>query len=167
MRPALGLSVGRACPAVVDRELLEVGQDGERQFRRPGIAAQLKGRAEIVFQIDGGLLGFEEELARAADAKAVVGRLGVAADLDGILVDDIFVRFGVALLVVDVPAEGLEERIEELPPQLGFVVALALIGFAVLLEAVDEGGNDRRRLTHNRQSLFVSVSVPPKNTPFH
>ena len=33
-------------------------------------------------------------------------------------------------------------------------------------EPVDEGGNDRGRLTHNRQSLCVSVSVPPQNTPF-
>ena len=49
---------------------------------------------------------------------------------------------------------------------MGFVVALAFIGFAVLLEAVDEGGNDRGRLTHNRQSLCVSVSVPPEDTPF-
>ena len=50
--------------------------------------------------------------------------------------------------------------------QLGFVVTLALVGFAVLLEPVDEGGNERGRLTHSRQSFFVSVSVPPKNTPF-
>ena len=157
----------RACPAIVDGELFEIRQDGQRKFGRPGIAAKLIGRTEIVFQIDGGFLGFEEKLARAADTKTIVGSFGVAADLDGIFMDDIFIRLGVALLIGDIPPERLEERIEKLPTHLGFVVALALVGFAVLLEAVDEGGNDRRRLTHNRQSLFVSVSVPPKNTPFH
>ncbi len=81
--------------AVVDGEFLEIGEDGERQFGGPGIAAQLEGGAEIVLDIDGGFLGFEEELARAADAEAVVGGLGDAADLDGILVDDILVCLGV------------------------------------------------------------------------
>jgi hypothetical protein len=28
----------RACPAIVDGELLEIGQDGQREFGRPGIA---------------------------------------------------------------------------------------------------------------------------------
>jgi len=37
---------------------------------------------------------------------------------------------------------------------------------AAVHESVNEGGNDRGRLTHNRQSLSVAVSVPPKNTPF-
>ncbi len=71
--------------------------------------------------------------------------------------DDIFVRLGVALLIGDIPPECFKERIEKFPTQLSFVVTLALIGFAVLLEAFDEGGNDRGRFTHNRQSLFISV----------
>ena len=58
--------------AVVDGELLEVGEDGERQLGRPGVAAQLEGGADVVLDVDGGLLGFDEELARAADAEAVV-----------------------------------------------------------------------------------------------
>jgi hypothetical protein len=82
------------------------------------------------------------------------------------VVKDIFLGFRVALLIGDIPPERLEERIEKLPAQLGFVVTLALVGLAVLLEPVDESGNDRGRLTHSRQSLCVSVSVPPQNTPF-
>ena len=62
MRPALALSAGLGDPAIVDGELLEIGQDGQRKFGRPGIAAKLIGRTEIVLQIDGWLLGFEEEL---------------------------------------------------------------------------------------------------------
>ena len=156
----------RACAAIVDGELLEIRQDGQRKFGRPGIAAELIGRADLVFYIYGGFLGFEEKLARAADAETIVGGFGVAADLDGIFVDDVFVGLGVPLLIGNVPPERLEERIEKLPAHLGFVVALAFIGFAVLLEAVDEGGDDRGRLTHSRGSLCVSISVPPKNTPF-
>ena len=156
----------RASPAIVDGELFEIRQDRQREFGRPGIAAKLIGGTEFVFQIDGGFLGFEEKFPGAADAETVVRGFGIAADLDGIFVDDIFVRLGVTLLIGDIPAERLEERIEKLPAQLGFVVTLALVGLAVLLEPVDEGGNDRGRLTHNRQSLFVSVWVPPKNTLF-
>mgnify|MGYP006957732570 FL=1 len=80
--------------------------------------------------------------------------------------DDIFIRLGMALFIGDIPPERLEKRIEKLPAKLGFVVALAFVGLAVLLEPVDESGNERGRLTHSRQSLCVSVSVPPKNTPF-
>ena len=80
--------------------------------------------------------------------------------------DDIFVRLSVALLIGDIPPERLEERIEKLSAHLGFVITLALVGLDVLLETLDEGSNDSGRLTHNRQSLFVAVSVPPKNTPF-
>ena len=111
----------RARPAIVDGELFEIRQDGQRKFRRPGIAAKLIGRAEIVFQIDGGLLSFEKELARAADPKAVVRGFGIPANLDGIFMDDIFIRLGVALLIGESPSERLEERIEKLPAQLARV----------------------------------------------
>ncbi len=40
--PLIGLD-----PAVVDGELFEVGQDGERQLGRPGITAQLEGGMDI------------------------------------------------------------------------------------------------------------------------
>ncbi len=69
--------------AVVDGELLEIGQDGEGQLGGPGVAAELVGGGDLVLEVDGGLLGFDEELARAADAEGVIGGLGGAADLDG------------------------------------------------------------------------------------
>jgi len=80
-----------------------------------------------------------------------------SADLDGVFGDYFLVGFHVALLVRDIPTERLEERIEKLPTQLGFIVTLAFVGFAVLLEPVDKGSNEKGRLTHNLQSLFVSV----------
>ena len=133
--------------AVVDRELFKIRQDRQREFGRPGIAAKLIGRTEIGFQIDGGLLGFEEKFARAADTETIVGSFSVSADLDSIFMDNIFVRLGVTLLIRDIPPERFKERIEKLPAQLGFVVTLAFVGFSVLFEPVDEGGNDRGRLT--------------------
>jgi hypothetical protein len=111
--------------------------------------------------------GFALGMSLQRPVRALGGRGIGQRRLDRVFMDDIFVRLGVALLIRDIPPERLEKRIQKLPTHLGFVVPLALVGFAVLLEAVDEGGNGRRRLTHNRQSLFVSVSVPQKNTPFH
>jgi hypothetical protein len=62
----------------------------------------------FVFELLRRLLGLEEELAGPTDPEAVVGGLVLAADLDRVLVDDILVGFGIALAVVDVPAERLE-----------------------------------------------------------
>src|SRR5437667_332277 len=83
--------------------------------------AKLKGRAGIVLDVHGGLLGFQEKLPSAADAKAIVRRFGPLADFDGVLVDNVLVGFGVALFVVHVPTERLEERVEELMTKLRFV----------------------------------------------
>jgi hypothetical protein len=47
---------------------------------------------------------------------------------------DVFVGLGVAGLVGDVPAEGLEKGIDELEPYLGFVVGRIAVGLDVLVE---------------------------------
>ena len=91
--------------AVVDGELLEIGEDGEGQLGAPRIAAELVGGLDVVLDVDRGLLGLDEELALLADAEGVIRRLGRAADFDLVLVDDLFVLLGEALHVVDVPAE--------------------------------------------------------------
>jgi hypothetical protein len=49
----------------------------------------------VGFDIDGRLLLLEEKFARAADAEAIVGRFGCAADLNRILVYDVLVGLGV------------------------------------------------------------------------
>ena len=65
-----------------------------------------------------------------------------------VFVDDVFVGFGVASGVVDVPAEGFEEGVEEFAADLGFVVLAGFVGVEVALEAFDEiedffwGGHD-------------------------
>ena len=149
MRPVAAVSslVGLDA-AVVDRELLEVGEDAEREFGGPGVAAELEGGAGVVLDVNGGLLGFEEELARAADAEAVVRGFGGLADFDGVFVDDVLVGLGVALLVVHVPAEGFEERVEELAAELGFVVVGRAVGVAVAVEPLDQVEDLRWWLRH-------------------
>ena len=111
----------------------------------PGVAAQLERGRRILPDAHRGFLGFEEELALVADPEAVIGRLGRAADADGVLVDDFLVRLRVAAFVVHVPAEGLEERIQELLPELRLVVRARQVRLALALEALDQIENDRRR----------------------
>lgn len=123
---------------IVNRQLLEVGEHGERELGAPGVAAQLVGGPGVGLDGDGGLFGFEEELTGAADAEAVVGGLDVAADFDGILVDDVLVGVGVALLVVDIPAEGLPEGVEVFAAELRLVVAGGLVVLDMGLEIFDD-----------------------------
>lgn len=85
-----------------------------------------------------GFLASNEELAHAPDTERVVGRLGEPAHLHRVLVDHVLVRFGVALLVVHVPAERLEERVQELTPELGLVVTAGAVRLPVPVESFDE-----------------------------
>jgi hypothetical protein len=124
--------------AIIDGEFFEIAEDAEREFRGPGVAAELKGWGGFRLDPDGGLFGFEKEFARAADAEAVVGSFGGFADFDGVLVDDVFVGFGVALFVIDVPAERFEERVKKFAAELCFVVLTGFVGVELLFETGDE-----------------------------
>ena len=77
--------------------------------------------------------------------------------------DDVLVGFGVALLVINVPAERFEERIEEFAAELRFVVLAGLVGLEVLLEAVDKL-DDFRWATHFGRSESESQSRRGFNT---
>ena len=132
--------------AVVDGELLEIGQDAHRQLGRPGIAPQLEGGADRLADIDRRLLGLDEEAPHAAaDAEAVVGGLGPAADLDGVLVDDFLVGVGVALCGCRRPSRGPKKRVEELLAELGLVVAVGAVCFPVRREPLDQFAHLCRR----------------------
>ena len=103
----------------------------------------------FLLDVNGRFLGFEEKLARAADAKTVIRRFRRAAHADGVLVNDVFVGFGVALLVVNVPAQRLEERIKEFAAQLGFVVLAGFVSVELLFEACDQSEISRGADTDN------------------
>ena len=129
--------VGAGAP-VVDGEFFKVGEDAQGQFAAPGVAAQLEGGVEIIFDVDGGLFGFDEEFCLPADAESVIGGFGFALHFNGRFVHHVFVCFGVALFVVHVPAERLEEGVDEFAAGLGFVVDSGAVIVAVALELGDE-----------------------------
>jgi hypothetical protein len=55
-------------------------------------------------------------------------------------VDDVLVRLGVTLAVVDVPAEALEaeEGVDELAARLRFVVLAGAVGIGIAVESLDQ-----------------------------
>ena len=123
--------------AVVDGKLGKVGEDRERQFGAPGIAAQLVSGTGIVFDADRGLFRFEEELLCPAYAEGVVRRLGGAPHFDGSLVDYVLVGFCNGGLVSDIPAEGFKEGVDKFHPHLGLTI-LRVVGIEVLVELCDQ-----------------------------
>ena len=152
MRPADALSVAAGLdPAVVDGELLEIGEDGEGQLGAPRIAAELVRRLDVVLDVHRGLLGLDEELALLADAEGVVRRFGRAADPHLVLVDDLLVLLREPLGVVDVPAERGEEGINELVADGGLAECGVAVLVVVALEELDKlddlGRSGHRRLT--------------------
>jgi len=79
-----------------------------------------------------------EELANSTDPETVVGGFRIAVDLDRIFVDYLLVTLGGALLVIDIPPEELEERIQEILAKLRLVVRAAAVFVGVPSEALDE-----------------------------
>jgi len=67
-------------------------------------------------------------------------RLGFCggADPDGVFMYDVLVGLGKAGGVVYVPAEGHEERVEELVAELSFVIVGVFVGFDVAVEGFYE-----------------------------
>jgi hypothetical protein len=55
-------------------------------------------------------------------AKRVI-RDGGCSYLNGVLVDDVLVGLGKTLFVVDIPPQGLEERINEFSSDLSFILS--------------------------------------------
>ncbi len=55
-----------------------------------------------------------------------------------LVLDDFLVRFGDALPVIDIPAEGIEERVDELPSNLRLVVVAGFVLVFVAVESFDE-----------------------------
>jgi len=142
-----GLVFGTGLVArIVNNEVPEIRQDRQRQLRGVGVAAELKRRCGINTDADGGFLGFEKEFASAApaggasaDVEAIVGRLGGAADLDGVFIDNFAVSLGISLVIVDVPSQRLEHGIDEVDAKLGLAVLIGLVDLRLLGELPNLG----------------------------
>ena len=77
--------LGGPRPAVVDRELLKVGENGDGQIGRPGITPYLVSGIDTGFDIYGGPLHLDEEFPLLEETKAVVGTLDLSLHIDRIL----------------------------------------------------------------------------------
>ena len=186
----------RFAAAVVEGELGEVGQHAHRQFGRPGVAAYLEGGfVGLAARVErhAGAFGFHEEDGPATHAEGVVGRFHPPAHRHPRFVDDLLVLLGVALRVVHVPAQRLEEGIDELAASLGLVVGgtVVLRGFTAVFrgltavfrgvvvetpDQVKDGLGDGHDIpfcdsstfsnrSHNRRSTRSSTSAPVATPP--
>jgi len=101
--------------AVIDRELLEIGQDRDRQTDVPGIDFELVCQYAVVLNVLGRFFGLDEELAHPAQPESVVRGFGMRAALnvDRVLVHHLTVVDREAFVVGDVPSQRFEEGVQE------------------------------------------------------
>ena len=92
----------------------------------------------VCLDVDRRFFALDEEFACSADAEAQVRGFGGAADFNGILVDDVLVSLGIALLVVDIPAQGFEERVNELGADLGLIIFAGLVSLALRVKPLNQ-----------------------------
>ena len=97
----------------------------------------MKGRTDVISEIERGFLCFDEKLADPTDAEAIVWSLCGASDFYSIFVNDILIRLGLTLFIVHVPTKGFKKRINKLPPKLGFVILTGMISLAITVESVN------------------------------
>jgi hypothetical protein len=103
----------------------------------------------------GWFLALDEELADTADSEAGIRGLRRAADLQGVRVDHVLVCLGIALLVVNIPAKGLEKRVNELDPDFRLLVLRGLVRFALCVVAFKQA-RDVFRNSH-----FCLINLTP------
>jgi len=83
-------------------------------------------------------LGLDEEFGIAVYAEVVIRPKGC---FRGKFDDHVAFMWWFVGLVLDVPAEGVEERIQEVDPYLGLGIALLEVVVFILLELPDQGLN--------------------------
>ena len=108
--------------AVINDELLKIGEHGDWQFGAVGIAPQLKRRRRIVLKIGVRLFGFQKKLARPSYSERVIRCPAGTTNFDIVFVNHITVSHGVAFFIIHVPAQRFPKRIDKFNTNLGFVV---------------------------------------------
>jgi len=76
--------------------------------------------------------------------------------------DDVAFMGRLVGLVLDIPAEGVEERIREVDPYLGLGIALLEVVFFVLLELTDQRLNvllERLKISHQSAPLTAQAKA--------
>ena len=128
---------------VVEGEFLEVGEYGQGQLGGVGVAARLEGGGWVDFEGHAGLLGLHEHDALAAVAEGVVGPLDAAPHGETVLDEHLAPVVAGALLVAHVPAQALQEGIDELGSALGLQVVFRLVVVEVAREGLHEVAHPR------------------------
>ena len=113
----------RPSGAIVDAQLLEVGQDGEGHLCAPAVAAQLIGRAGVGVDIDTAFLGLGVKLGQGADAESVIRGFLLPFDLQTVFGNNFAVLQRGHGRVAHVPAQGFEKRIDQTLADMGFLDA--------------------------------------------
>ena len=90
----------------------------------PSVAAKLVGRGGIGDDVDAALLGFGVKLRQRADAEGVIGGLLLAFHVQAVFENRLRSIAGrPSPAVADVPAQGLEERVDQVLADVGFLDA--------------------------------------------
>lgn len=121
---------------VVSLDLAELLIDRKRKASVPCVSTDLESGTGIVLDIHARLFRLEDEFMGPANSKRVIDELGGPPDLDRIFVDDFHVKLRIAFVIVDVPAGGLEDRVNGLSSKRGLVKFSPLIGSPVEFEAL-------------------------------
>ena len=133
-QPFLRLALIRLDGGVVKAEFLEVRQDDEEHFPGvPGVAFGLHDMAGVFQRVARGL-GLDKEFRLAAQPEAVVR----ASFLRALFYKAFPLVVEQALLVVHIPAQGLEEGIDEVNAGLRFRVIFRQVMGGVGFELADE-----------------------------
>jgi hypothetical protein len=142
-QPCLAGLVGgaRAHGAVVNAQLLEVGEDGEGGLGVPAVTPDLMGGGGVEAQVDPALLGLGVKLELGPDPEGIVRGALAALDVQAVLGHDLAILERGPRLVADVPAQCLEKRIDQGLPDVGFLDAGGEEGFVVGREIGDQRGD--------------------------
>ena len=109
--------------AVVYGQFLEVGQNGQGKLGAPAVAAKLVGRAGVRADVDAALLRFGVELGQGPDAKGVIRGLLLAFHVEAVFGNDFPVLRRDHRRTPHVPAQRLEEGVDEHLANVGFLDA--------------------------------------------
>ena len=113
------VALPRANRAVVNGQLLKVGQDGQGKLGAPSVPAKLVGRAGVRADVDAALLGFGVELRQGANAKGVIRGLLLAFHVKAVFGNDFPVLRRDHRRTSHVPAQRLKEGVDERSGECG------------------------------------------------
>ncbi len=147
-------------PAVIDRQLMKVGQDRDRQACRITVAPRLEGGIPTPINAHIRLLGFDEELALACKAQLIVRLLGkpLFADFNRCLFDNFPKPERLAGDVVYVPSKCREQRRDKIRARLRLIIGRTQIICFVAPEVWTRSATRARAASFGSTAVMLYVS---------